>query len=241
MLPMRLARLGPQLLGSSRRLLQTAPRQPRLLRGLAGGSSDSGGTTLLAALVERSPQVTPELSDLEQIQHAHQRRLEGLHKAYPTALTAAEEGPDQQRARLRMEQLVEHESTREGEGDRTGDESSIDRRLDCRVYLAVRVNGHWQLPAEAWRSPESAREGLRRVLSAQCGDDLSAHQMGNAPLAHLALESGDTLFLWRHMYVSGEVEVRDGDAHAWLTKEELAERLGAQIGPLTATACGPFR
>ena len=227
-------------LASSRRLLAAA-RDPRLLRGLANGPSGSGGATLLAALVERSPQVTPELSELAQAQLAHQARLEGLHKAYPTALTAAEEGPDQQRARLRMEQLVEDESTREGEGDRTGDESSIDRRLDCRVYLAVRVDGRWQLPAEAWRAPETARDGLRRALSAQCGDGLSAHQMGNAPLAHVALESGDTLFLWRHLYVSGEVEVREGDAHAWLTKDELAHRLGDDLGPITATACGPFQ
>ena len=120
----------------------------------AGGAARHA--TVLAALVERTPVLTPDLREWEEKQLRHTAALEAAQKVSPSAITAAEEGPDQQRARLRMEGLVERESTREGEGDRTGDMRSLDRRLSQRLYLLVRVGGRWQLPQEAWTAPEAA-------------------------------------------------------------------------------------
>lgn len=196
-------------------------------------------STLLAALVERSPQLTPDEPEHETAQHAHAAQVQ-RHKVYPTLMTAAEEGPDQQRARLRMEALVEREGGREGEGDRTGDQRSMDRCLAQRLYLLVQVDGQWQFPQLAWQPPESARDGLRRAISQNCGEELTTHQMGNAPLGHVALTSGDALFLWRHLYVSGAVVVPPGCDHVWVTKAELANLVSLEVSGMCAIACGPF-
>lgn len=219
-------------------MLRTAihRRQP-LLRGLRVSHQNRSASTLLAALVERSPQLTPEVPAHELAQQTHAAALQH-QKLYPAALTAAEEGPDQQRARLRMEALVEREGGREGEGDRTGDRRSLDRQLAQRLYLLVQVDGEWQFPHLAWRPPESARDGLRRAISESCGEGLTTHQIGNAPLGHTPLASGDSLFLWRHLYVSGDVAA--GSEYAWVTKAELAELVGEELGALSAIACGPF-
>ena len=61
-------------------------------------------------------------------------------------------------------------------------------------------DGSWGLPQQPWAPPARAREGLQALLAASCGDDLKAHQVGNAPAAHL----GD-VFLWRFQHVQGEV------------------------------------
>jgi len=196
-------------------------------------------STLLAALVERSPVLTPDEPPHEAAQRLHAEILQ-QHKVYPTALTAAEEGPDQQRARLRMEALVEREGGREGEGDRTGDRRSLDRQLAKRLYLLVQVDGKWQFPRLAWAPPETARDSLRRALSQSCGEELRTHQMGNAPLGHAPLAGGDSLFLWRHLYVSGDVRVPPGGDFAWVTKTELAELVSEELSALSATTCGPF-
>ena len=208
------------------------------LRPLRWLSTESNAT-MLAVMVERSPQLTPEPTEIEKAQYRHTEELEGLHKVYPSALTTAEEGPDQQRARERMERLVDRDGSREGEGDRTGDERSLDRRLAQRLYLLVQVDGRWRFPQQTWQPPESAQSGLIRAVTAECGDSLATHQMGNAPMGHRELGSGEKLFLWRHLYVSGEVRVPDGADYAWLTKEELAERIDDELAPM-AHLCGPF-
>ena len=152
---------------------------------LAGARSARCKSTLLAALVERSPMLTPDEAPLTVVQQQAQAAAV-RQKVYPTTLTAAEEGPDQQRARLRMEALVEREGGREGDGDRTGDQRSLDRQLAHRLYLLVQVDGRWQFPHLAWQPPESARDGLRRAITQSCGDGLATHQMGNAPLGLVA-------------------------------------------------------
>ena len=60
-----------------------------------------------------------------------------------------------------MEGIVESEGGREGEGDRSGDESSLDRRLAQRLYLVLQdEDGSWAFPQRAWQPPERARDGL---------------------------------------------------------------------------------
>ena len=83
-------------------------------------------------------------------------------------------------------------------------------------------------------------DGLSAALEAACGDELTVHPMGNAPLSHMDLDSTRRLFLWRYLYVSGEVQASGTGDYAWLTKDEIAERLGGEVGELMKLACGPF-
>ena len=236
--PTREKRKIPTMLATSHRALL---RRPLLgsLRLLSAAKS----TTVLAALVERSPQLTPDLPDYELEHRERQLALEAKHKVYPAVMTAAEEGPDQQAARQRLEQLIEREGSREGEGDRSGDEHSLDRQLAKRLYLLVRDGaGQWSLPQQEWRGPpETARAGVQRAVETACGASLAVHQMGNAPLAHLPSEDGSsTLFIWRCLYVGGQVDAPGSSDYAWVTRDELLERVDAPLKELAATACGPF-
>ena len=146
--------------------------------GLRRASSGSGGATL-SALIERLPVVTPELTEWEvEWREAREALIVSRAKVYDEAFTAAEEGPERTRARLRLEQVVESMGGRQGEGDTTGDESSMDRKLSERVYLALQAeDGSWGLPQQPWAPPTRARDGLQALIAASCGDELEAHQV----------------------------------------------------------------
>ena len=227
------------MLARGRTVLCVSSGIRRATRTCAIHASNRPLCTLLAALVERSPHLTPDVPDYEEVQHGHTATSQKV-KVYPASLTVAEEGPDQQRARLRLEALVEREGGREGDGDRTGDHRSLDRCLAQRLYLLVQIDGVWQFPQQTWEPPESARQGLVRTINAACGGDLNTHQMGNAPLGHAPLSSGGSLFLWRHLYVSGNVNVPPGCDYAWVTKDELNDYVSAELASLASEACGPF-
>lgn len=117
------------LRGASRRLLD---------RGLATQVSAASKRNVLAALIERIPVVTPPLPEWKRESLELREKIAGhFSKVYPEDFTIAEEGPDRKQARLRAAAIIENEASREGEGDRTGDESSMDRklvrqRLSCR-------------------------------------------------------------------------------------------------------------
>ena len=101
-------------------------------------------------------------------------------------------------------------------------------------------DGPWRFPQREWAGPpERARDGLQAAIEATCGDALAVHQMGNAPLGHLGGPAGK-LFVWRFLYVSGQVDAADGLEYAWLTKEELTERVDGELGELARLVCGPF-
>lgn len=114
---------------------------------LAGAARACSSSTLMAALIERIPVLTPKadafVAECEELQ---EKRKQSMHKLYPSQLTVAEEGPDRERVRKQIEALIEGEATREGEGDRTGDLTSTDRLLAQRLYLVHKVEGQWKFP-----------------------------------------------------------------------------------------------
>ena len=79
-------------------------------------------------------------------------------------------------------------------------------------------------------------------MASSCGSALDLSWVGNAPLAHLELP-GERTFWWKAQLLGGEVVPAAGVDFAWLTKEELDERLAAadpELRRLTAEMCGPF-
>ena len=50
----------------------------------------------------------------------------------------------------------------------------------------------------------------------------------------------ETVFYWKLLYVDGEVDAPGGVDFAWLTKEELAEKMDEKTGALAAEMLGPF-
>ena len=197
----------------------------------------------LAALVERLPVLTPELPAW-QAEHVEQRHelAAASAKVYPSQLTEAEEAPDTRQARLRVDAIIKAEGQREGAGDREGDERTTDRRLAQRLFLLLRVDGEWRFPQARWAAPASAQECLEEEVSASCGEALELSWVGHAPLAHLE-QPGERTFWWKAQLLGGEVVPAAGIDFAWLTREELDERLAGadpELRRLTAEMCGPF-
>uniref|UniRef100_A0A7S0L4P3 Ribosomal protein L46 N-terminal domain-containing protein n=1 Tax=Coccolithus braarudii TaxID=221442 RepID=A0A7S0L4P3_9EUKA len=210
-------------------------------------SSSCSPPITLAALVERIPVLTPPVPEWKREREELQRsKAELLSKVYPEKFTASEEGPDRKQARLKLEALVQREGGREGEGDRTSDQRSMDRQLARRLYLLLRVDGTWQLPQTRWplESKAGVREGLMASLAKHCGEELQLHWMGNAPLAHHAPPDGPHTFFWRLQHYDGDVDLDPAvQEHGWLTKEEAAAKLdegGAELRGLFLEMCGPF-
>ena len=103
--------------------------------------------TILAALVERLPILTPELPTWKLDSQLRKEEASSARaKIFPEEYTNADEGPDRKRARLRVNALIEREGSREGKGDREEDQQSLDRKLAQRLYLLLHVEGRWQLP-----------------------------------------------------------------------------------------------
>ena len=55
---------------------------------------------------------------------------------------------------------------------------------------------------------------------------LETYFVGHAPAGHLVLPGGPTFFFHRAQLITGTPAAAGGGTHAWLTKAELAERLG---------------
>lgn len=103
-------------------------------------------STIMAAVIERTPVVTPEIPAWQQKEFDLRADYIKLHKVYPKELTDVEEVPDQARARQRVERIIARDGGRLGSGDKKGDERTMDRCLSERLYLLLSINGTWQFP-----------------------------------------------------------------------------------------------
>ena len=50
----------------------------------------------------------------------------------------------------------------------------------------------------------------------------------------------EVTFLWRCLYASGQVAAPAGGDFAWVTRDELVERVDAPLGELSAMVAGPY-
>ena len=199
------------------------------------------GSTMMAAVVERPPILTPDLPDWRQRELDRKEPHINYHKVYPREFTDAEEGPDQKRAREKVLMVLERDGGRLGAGDKSGVEATVDRKLAHRLYLVVCIDGTWQFPQAAWSSGQTAHACVMQGVTHRCGSAMTLYPLGNAPIAHLELAKDAKVFYYRLLLTDGDVELGEGvTEHAWLTKDELGERLDPATAALAADFIGPF-
>lgn len=58
------------------------------------------------------------------------------------------------------------------EADETGDVTTLNRRLKTRVYLAVKDNDKWTLPATTVKVDETLLDATKRAVADAAGDKL---------------------------------------------------------------------
>lgn len=116
------------------------------------------------------------------------------------------------------------------EADKTGDETSLERKLDRTLYLMVKAqDGSWNFPSfPAYDKPLhiSAEEGLRSLG----GGSIKTWTVSNTPAAALEIENGGHQFIIKSHILAGEFKLQnkqDFVEYAWLTKEEIQDRVEA--------------
>ncbi|GFR66542.1 39S ribosomal protein L46, mitochondrial [Elysia marginata] len=172
------------------------------------------GSILYSAIcVERHPVITPDKSRIEEhfseilskieeensyLSDHEVRHLKELQAAKMKQESADEETANAEAAdaetitALDLEDKWDAEvksftpASRITQADDSGDQQSLDRKLDSSLYLLVKQNiagrEHWVLPQATWEEGETLRQTAERALSSVCGD-VRANVLGNAPCA----------------------------------------------------------
>lgn len=125
--------------------------------------------------------------------------------------------------------------------DASADRRSLQRALDCSLYLVARAKSEpaggkaaWGFPKGHWRANETARATAERELREECGDTLKTYFLSNAPSVHFDYSDGGVakrLFLYRAWYLGGSVSLNAAELadYAWLSKDECSEALSADL------------
>lgn len=121
--------------------------------------------------------------------------------------------------------------------DLADDRHNLWRSLDCSTFLIVQTLNEqeeavWGFPTKAWVENETMRETAENSLLLQCGTDIDAYLLGNAPIGHLEW-GNNKQFLFRNLWQFGNVEKGDGVLdYAWVTAREFEEYLSPEMQAL---------
>ena len=131
---------------------------------------------------------------------------------------------------------------RQTAADRSGDRSTLQRRLDKRIFMLLRSrSGDWEFPSVELQEGETTRKGAERALAQVT--DLEGFQpyfVGNAPAGHLTTtvarsvvedDSGGprmTVFFHRCQLIKGIPKLNEQarsqwNELVWVSKDELEE------------------
>ncbi|KAK0524731.1 hypothetical protein OC834_005420 [Tilletia horrida] len=130
------------------------------------------------------------------------------------------------------------------EADKQNDIKSLNRKLDRTLYLLTRkgTDGHgkedddaaWTLPTRRVARTGPAKENLHQAahnaVQTQLGDNIDVWLVSNLPIGVTkpASESDPKTYYMQAHVLSGNVASEDAEGpveHAWLTREEIEERL----------------
>ncbi|PNS19457.1 hypothetical protein CAC42_7301 [Sphaceloma murrayae] len=173
--------------------------------------------------------------------------------AFDTPATEAQEGQEkpseeqQQEDELRALTTVKKEPVprpvgRETEADKSGDRTSLNRKLDRTLYLLVKnQKGRWVFPGDAIQGKEGLHQAAERVLVQAGGINMNTWVVGNAPIGWYQFdfpkaiaskdkdmeELGEKVFFMKGRIMAGQADMSKnvlGDTEfLWLTKEEVQE------------------
>eukprot|EP00573_Skeletonema_grethae_P004185 CAMPEP_0201709326 /NCGR_PEP_ID=MMETSP0578-20130828/58045_1 /ASSEMBLY_ACC=CAM_ASM_000663 /TAXON_ID=267565 /ORGANISM="Skeletonema grethea, Strain CCMP 1804" /LENGTH=366 /DNA_ID=CAMNT_0048198293 /DNA_START=99 /DNA_END=1200 /DNA_ORIENTATION=+ len=213
----------------------------------------------VAAMVERLPVVTPDVEEWEQDYIDLRDFLMTYGKEYPaeTGFMFAPDKPEDHVVESDEELIAGLPFTpapRETEADASGDVKTLDRQLKTRVYLTIKSDAEgnlsgprWTLPSTLAENNESLLAAAERAVSDSVGSDLKLWCPSNAPMAvnmrvynDKLPESfrenyfGEKIFYYRVQYdnTGGGVDeaAMKADDYAWLTREEVVDRIEKERG-----------
>jgi len=118
---------------------------------------------------------------------------------------------------------------RETEADRANDETSLERKLAERLFLVVKRNGVWDLPAVPRNGKErlvaAAERAAKAVLPGASAERPAVKLVSPLPAGYRRGPLAGSLdFVYHALLVDPGAKPEPGE-YAWLTGDELAQRL----------------
>ncbi|KAJ2753949.1 hypothetical protein GGI19_002767 [Coemansia pectinata] len=121
-------------------------------------------------------------------------------------------------------------NSRETEADATGNEQSLERKLDRTLYLVVKgAQGEWTLPQGKVNDEELLHEAARRNLKEMCGGKMSVWMVGNGPVGHSKSGEASTFYIKGHI-LAGQAKANEelASEFKWITREEVEKTVSAE-------------
>ncbi|KAJ2058142.1 hypothetical protein GGI17_005222 [Coemansia sp. S146] len=121
-------------------------------------------------------------------------------------------------------------NSRETEADATGNEQSLERKLDRTLYLVVKgAQGEWTLPQGKVNDEELLHEAARRNLKDMCGGKMSVWMVGNGPVGHSKSGEASTFYIKGHI-LAGQAKANEelASEFKWITREEVEKTVSAE-------------
>ncbi|TFK67881.1 50S ribosomal subunit L30 [Pluteus cervinus] len=117
--------------------------------------------------------------------------------------------------------------------DTSMDIQSLDRRGRRNLYLLLQTDRGWQFPQGDVKKGELLHQAAQRDLFEECGPHMDTWIVSRNPIGVLAEKSLNdppevchkmTFFFKAHI-LAGQVRLQGASSFAWLTKEEIQERV----------------
>jgi large subunit ribosomal protein L46 len=101
---------------------------------------------------------------------------------------------------------------------KTDDFNSLDRQMDKHVYLCLKSDGNWTLPAGQVSSTELLLDAAKSRLSEWFGSHADVWFIGAKPVGHLS-----NTFFMKSIIMAGKVVPSAETEYRWMTKDECAK------------------
>ncbi|KAL7662622.1 Large ribosomal subunit protein mL46 [[Candida] zeylanoides] len=175
------------------------------------------------------PRGRPEVVHQRDRRFKQEIRLPKTYKAAEAAETAGAEGAAAAEAAAAASDDMSRQvvpNARTTAADAANDRTSLERKLDRTLYLAVRPQGgQWQLPTFGETSEVKALHTMAEEgLHALGGDQINYFNVSRTP-CHVYRDGERRQYLIKSHILSGKFVPQHGEEFEWLTKEELGEAL----------------
>nr|DAD23811.1 TPA_asm: hypothetical protein HUJ06_025274 [Nelumbo nucifera] len=183
-------------------------------RGFSTSSHSNTDRIVAAVLFERLPVVIPKIDPVVYaFQEFSFRWRQKYRRKYPDEVLSKGKGDYQ---------IDYVPAPRVTEADEKNDRRSLQRALDRRLYLLLYGSSYgspagkpvWHFPEKVYENEETLRKCAESALKSVIGDLSKTYFVGNAPFAHMVIQStGD----------APDLPSFKCEDHVWVTKDELME------------------
>ncbi|WVZ66482.1 hypothetical protein U9M48_015692 [Paspalum notatum var. saurae] len=200
----------------------------------ASAKEVADGKLVASVLFERLPVVIPRIQPVVYaFQEFSFRWRQQYRRQYPEEILGKAD------ARGKGDYHIDYvPAPRITEADETNDRKSLQRALDNKLCLLLYGDTYgapdgkpvWHFPEKVYENEETMRSCAESALKSVIGELDNTYFVGNAPMAHMAVEQTESnVSLFKRFFFKSQVvgttkyHIRKCKDYAWVTKDELLE------------------